>query len=152
MAACANKERTLDGGLATPTAATAKWVAGNLGGFVCVETTELLYDDGKFKRCKLAASARTVNGVDVRAGDSVTVYKSGGLKRVEFGSGGGKLKGLPCKGLFNFFHENGHLKKCEIAEATTIDGQEATAGTLVCFDDRGKRVKDCKLLTWEMLD
>ncbi len=122
----------------------------DLGGFRCVETTEL-YEDGKFKRCKLAA-AKTVNDIYVRAGDWVTVYKSGAIKRVEFSSGAGKLKGLLCKGLFNFLHENGHLKKCEIAEATKIDGQDVTAGTLACFDDRGKRVSDCKLLTWEMLD
>lgn len=121
----------------------------DVSGFVCQESTEF-YEDGKFKGCKLAAS-KNVNGVDVRAQDWITIYKSGTLKRVQLTSSG-KLKGLPCKGFFNYFHENGQLKQCEIADATKIDGQDVATGTLVCFDDKGKRAGDCKMLTLDMLD
>ncbi len=121
----------------------------DVSGFGCQENTEL-YEDGKFKGCKLTAS-KTVNGIDVRADDWITVYKSGTLKRVQLNNPA-KLKGLPCKGFFNYFHENGQLKKCELADVAKIDEQEVPAGTLVCLDDKGKRVSDCKLLNWDLLD
>ncbi len=122
----------------------------DVDGFRCQEQTEL-YDNGKFKRCKLGA-AKTVNGVDLRVGDWITVYKSGAVKRVELGLIPGKLKDYSCKGYMNYFHENGQLKKCELAASAKIDGAEVAGGTFVCFDDKGKRVSDCNALTFDMLD
>jgi hypothetical protein len=59
-------------------------------------------------------------------------------------------------GYLNYFHENGKLKKCELAEDAVIEGKKVSAkgaGTVyVCFDDGGKRVADCNLLSGMSMD
>jgi hypothetical protein len=116
-----------------------------------------LYASGKLRRCKVTAAKSAGEGIDVRVGDWVTVFEGAGIKRLELAAGPTKVQGLPCKGYLNFFHENGKLKKCELSEDATIEGKKVSAKTdagavFVCFDDKGKRVADCSLLTGMTLD
>jgi hypothetical protein len=122
-----------------------------VNGFSCQDALDLT-KDGKLRRCKVTQD-KMVGDIPVKAGNWVTVYESGAVKRLEIGSGSTKIQGLSCKGYFNYFHENGKLKKCELAEDATLDGKKIAAkgpkgeSVHVCFDDKGKRLADCKLLT-----
>lgn len=126
-------------------------------GYSCKEGLAL-YEDGKLKRCKLTAGRSAGVGTEVRAGDWVTLYPEGGIKRLELASGSNEIQGLPCKGYLNYFHENGKLKKCELSEDATIEGKKIAAAktgagsVYVCFDDKGKRVADCGVLTGMTMD
>lgn len=117
-----------------------------------------LYPSGRLRRCKVTTPKSAGEGVDVRPGDWVTVYEGAGIKRLELAVGPTKVQGYPCKGYLNFFHENGKLKKCELSEDTTIEGKKVNAKTdagaavFVCFDDKGKRVTDCNVLTGMTLE
>jgi len=119
-----------------------------------------LYPSGKLRRCKVTAGRNAGEGIDVRAGDWVTIYEgTGAIKRLELASGANRVQGYPCKGYLNFFHENGKLKKCELSDDVTIEGKKVSAktdaglaGVFVCFDDAGKRVDDCTTLSGMTLD
>ena len=120
-------------------------------GYTCKDGLHL-YPGGKLERCKLTAPKNVSPGVDVRAGDWVTLTKGGALSRLELASGPNKIHDVPCKGYFNYLYEDGKLKKCELAEDTVIEGKKVSAkadggSVYVCFDAAGKRVADCKLLT-----
>jgi hypothetical protein len=130
--------------------ATAKVVDG----YSCKDGLSL-YDNGKLRRCKLTAPRNAGPGTEVRAGDWVSFYPDGSIRRLE--SGANKIQGLPCKGYLNFFHENGKLKKCELSEDATVEGKRISAKSdagyvYVCFDDKGKRVADCGVLTGMTMD
>jgi hypothetical protein len=101
------------------------------------------YASGKLERCRVYATRNNViEGVDVQTGDWVTFYESGAVKRLELVIAPMKIQGVSCKGHQNYFHENGKLKKCELADA---DGGPA----VVCFDDQGKRQADCSMFANE---
>jgi hypothetical protein len=123
--------------------------AKEVDGFTCKAGLSL-YPSGKLRRCQITAAKKVAEGIDARPTDWVTLYETGTIKRLELASGPNKILGLPCKGYLNYFHENGKLKKCELSETATVDGQSVEvkdASVYVCFDDQGKRVADCKLLT-----
>jgi hypothetical protein len=117
-----------------------------------------LYPTGRLRRCKVTDGRRLDPGIEVRAGDWITLYEGESLKRLELAVGPNEIQGHPCKGYLNFFHENLQLKKCELAADTTIDGQKVASRTAagapvyVCFDAKGKRVADCATLTGMTLD
>lgn len=131
--------------------------AKTIDGYSCKEGVSL-YPDGHLKRCKTTQAKHVADGVDVRQGEWVTLYKSGAIKRLELSNGPNKILGMPCRGYWNYFHENGRLKKCELSEDTVIEGKKVAskgpkdAAVYVCFDDAGKRVADCNLLTGFGLD
>ena len=111
-----------------------------------------LFPSGKLRRCKATVARNIAAGVDLRAGDWVTFNEAGNIKRLELEPGPNKIQNLPCKGYLNYFHDNGKLKKCELSADATIEGKlvasKADGGSVsVCFDDKGKRVADCSLLT-----
>ena len=123
--------------------------AKEVDGFSCKAGLSL-YPSGKLRRCQVTAAKKVADGIDARATDWVTLYESRSIKRLELASGPNKILGLPCKGYLNYFHENGKLKKCELSETATVDGESVEVkdkSVYVCFDDQGKRVADCKLLT-----
>jgi hypothetical protein len=125
-------------------------------GYSCKEGLSLL-PTGKLRRCKVTANKTAAPGVEVRAGDWVTLYDGGTIKRLELASGPNKILGLPCKGYLNYLHENGKLKKCELSEDATIEGKKVSSKSdagyvYVCFDDKGKRVPDCNVLTGMTMD
>jgi antitoxin component YwqK of YwqJK toxin-antitoxin module len=105
-----------------------------------------LYEDGKLKRGVVAA-AKTFGDVEVREGDWITLYPSGALNRLELSGGPRALKGYPCKGSENYFHENGQLKKCTLGELLKRGGEELQPGTLLCFDESGQPKEPCGMMT-----
>lgn len=142
-------ERYADGKLKGCYLKTAKVVDG----FTCKEGVSL-DEEGHLHRCKLSAPKHVSDGIDVRAGDWITLYPKGaGIRRLELESSPNKIQGLPCKGYMNFLHENGKLKKCELSEDATIGGKKVAAkdakggSVFVCFDDKGKQVPDCSVLS-----
>lgn len=139
-------EQRPDGSFKGCTLATA----ASVGGFTCKDTLDL-YVTGALRRCRLDAD-KVVGALTVKAGDWVTLFPSGSLKRLEIVAAPRELaKGLSCKGSFNYFYEGGGLKKCENAEATIFQGTKLKSGDFVCFDAKGK-VDDCKKLSWDTLD
>ena len=120
-------------------------------GYSCKDGLHL-YPGGKLERCKVTAAKNVRAGIDVRAGDWVSLRKDGTISRLELGSGPNKIFDIPCKGYFNYFYPDGKLKKCELAEDATIEGKKVSSkadggSVYVCFDAAGKRLADCKLLT-----
>lgn len=125
-------------------------------GYSCKDALDL-YPGGKLHRCKVTAPKNAGPGIDVRAGDWVTLSKTGSISRLELGSGPNKIHDLTCKGYLNYFYEDGKTKKCELAEDAVIEGKKVPAkadggSVFVCFDAAGKRVADCKLLTGVVFD
>src|SRR5690606_8059669 len=86
-----------------------------------------LHPGGRLRRCKVTSPRHVDPGVDVRPGDWVTLYEGGALKRLELATGPSTIQGYPCKGYLNFFHENGRLKKCELAADALVDGVKVSA-------------------------
>lgn len=121
-----------------------------INGISCKDALALRAD-GKLKRCRSTASATVGDIKDIPAGSWISFYKSGALQRLEVEKAM-DMKGRSCKGYMNYFHENGMLKKCQLAEAATIDKVEHKAGAFLCWDDKGKAVADCKMLSWDMLE
>ena len=111
-----------------------------------VKESLALYEDGKLKRGVVAA-AKTFGDVEVREGDWITLYPSGALNRLELSGGPRALKGYPCKGSENYFHENGQLKKCTLGELLKRGGEELQPGTLLCFDESGQPKEPCGMMT-----
>lgn len=127
-----------------------------IDGYSCKDGLSL-HPSGKLRRCKVTEAKKVAEGIDVRPGDWVTLYDGGGIKRLELAAGPNKIQTLTCKGYLNFFHENGALKKCELAEDATIEGKRVSAtsdagAVYVCFDDKGKRVPDCNTLSGMTLE
>lgn len=95
------------------------------------------HPNGKLHRCRLYATRKNVvEGVDLRAGDWVSFYDSGKVERIELVIAPVTISGLTCKGHENWFHENGKLKKCELAQPEGVT-------RFACFDDRGERLPAC---------
>lgn len=111
-----------------------------------VKDSLALYEDGKFKR-GIVAAAKTFGDVEAREGDWITLYPSGALNRLELSAGPRSLKGYPCKGSENYFHENGKLKKCTLGEPYRQGEKELPPGTLLCFDESGQPKEPCGLMT-----
>ena len=125
-------------------------------GFTCKDGLQL-YPGGKLERCKVTAAKNVRAGIDVRAGDWVTLRKDGTISRLELGSGPNKIYDIPCRGYFNYFYPDQKLKKCELAEDTTLEGKKVSSkadggSVYLCFDPAGKRLADCKLLTGALGD
>jgi hypothetical protein len=125
-------------------------------GYSCKDALDL-YPGGKLHRCKVTAPKNAGPGIDVRAGDWVTLSKGGTISRLELGSGPNKIHDLTCRGYLNYFYEDGKTKKCELAEDAVIEGKKVSAkadggSVYVCFDAAGKRLADCKLLTGVVFD
>lgn len=118
-----------------------------IDGVACTGSVSMT-KDGKLRRCKLAAD-KTIGDLAMKAGDWLTLYPGGTPERFE-SSRVIEIQGRKCKGYLNYLHENGKLKKCAVAEDTTIGGKAYKAGTSVCFDPNGK-VVDCSTLSFSML-
>lgn len=103
---------------------------------------------GKLRRCQLV-EAKAFGDLQLKAEDWLTVYESGKPERFESGNVI-EVQGRKCKGYFNYLHESGKLKKCEVAEDTKLDGKDYKAGTAVCFDEQGK-VADCSSMQFKTL-
>ena len=54
-----------------------------------------------------------------------------------------------CQGNWNYFHENGALAQCELAQPATVGGKPRAAKERVCFDEKGGVLADCKALVIE---
>ena len=111
-----------------------------------VKDSLTLYEDGKFRRGVVGA-AKSFGDVEAREGDWITLFPSGALNRLELTSGPRVLKGYPCKGSENYFHENGQLRKCTLGEAYKQGEKELPPDTLLCFDDSGKPREPCGPMT-----
>ncbi len=121
-----------------------------MNGISCKDSFSLT-PEGTLRRCKTTAPA-SVGGVkDIPAGSWISFYKGGALRRLEVAKPV-EVKGMRCKGFFNYFHENGQMLKCQLAEDKEIDKTMHKAGALLCWDSAGKPVADCKMLGKEMLD
>lgn len=121
-----------------------------INGISCKDSFALTAD-GKLRRCKTTAPV-SIGGVkEIPAGAWISVYKSGALKRLEVETPV-EMKGQYCKGYMNYFHENGQIKKCGLAEAKTVGKTAYKAGDFLCWDDQGKQIADCKMLSWNMMD
>lgn len=108
-----------------------------------------LDEEGRLLRCKLGAPA-TLNEVAIPAGSWVAFHQpSGMVHRLEL-MGPTPVKGYKCQGSYNYFHENGQLHKCKLAEPATVQGKTFEAGKDVCFDHEGK-LADCKMFRFEMV-
>lgn len=105
-----------------------------------------LYDDGKFRR-GIVAAPKVFGDVEAREGDWITLFPGGALNRLELSAGPRTLKGYPCKGSENYFHENGQLKKCTLGEPFKIGEKELPPGTLLCFDESGQPKEPCNLMS-----
>ncbi len=99
-----------------------------------------LFPDGKLRRCQLE-SELSRDGLTMPKGAWITFTQSGHPRRIELPQGG-TIGPYKCKGYQNFVYEGGKPKKCQLAEATTIDGQPRKADETVCFDEAGKST-DC---------
>ena len=111
-----------------------------------VKDSLTLYEDGKFRR-GIVAAAKSFGDVEAREGDWITLYPSGALNRLELSAGPRTLKGYPCKGSENYFHENGQLRKCTLGQPFKVGEKELPPDTLLCFDDSGKPKEPCGPLT-----
>jgi len=116
-----------------------------VSGVACADNLEL-YEDGKLRRAKIAET-KTFGDVTAFAGEWVTLHPGGALNRLEIASGTRTLKGFPCSGSENYFHESGPLKKCTLGAPFELDGEKLAAGTILCFDDQGKRRLPCGAMT-----
>lgn len=105
-----------------------------------------LYEDGKLRRGVVGAP-KVFGDVEAREGDWITLHPGGALNRLELSAGARSLKGYPCKGSENYFHENGQLKKCTLGEPYKQGEKELPPGTLLCFDDSGQPKEPCTLMT-----
>lgn len=80
-----------------------------------------------------------------------SLYKSGALRRLEVNKPT-EMVGFLCKGYLNYFHENGKLLKCQLAEDKVGEKTSHKAGDLLCWDSAGTPAADCKRLGREMLE
>jgi len=104
-------------------------------GWSCRESLSL-FPGGKFRRCRLAGDKEEA-GVQLKSGDWITVYQSGALRRVE-NETARKMGAYMCKGSVNLFHENGKLKRCEVAKPTRVGKKRLKVGEAACLDADGK--------------
>ncbi len=111
-----------------------------------VKDSLTLYDDGKFRR-GIVAAAKAFGDVEAREGDWITLFPSGALNRLELTAGPRALKGYPCKGSENYFHENGQLKKCTLGQPFKVGEKELPPDTLLCFDESGKAKEPCNVMS-----
>lgn len=117
------------------------WVASpvKVDGVQCTGGVTLL-PDGKLRRCQLDAELQK-DGLTMPKGAWITFTNTGHPRRIELPQGG-TIGPYKCKGYQNFVYEGGKPKKCDLADATTIEGQAKKAGESVCFDEGGKLI-DC---------
>ncbi len=106
-----------------------------------------LYDDGKLRRCKTTAKG-TKSGIAFEAGNWVTLSPAGNLRRLE-APAPQAMGDYSCQGFLNYFHENGKLARCELAQPADVAGKRRNAKETICFDDKGAPLADCKQLTVE---
>ena len=107
-----------------------------IGGVDCKWQIEL-HESGALRRCQLAKAAEL--GGRTEKPRSYVMFDAGGvLERIElplaepesFGS-------LACVHLHLW--PSGKVKGCGVGPATSLDGEAIPAGSLVCFDESGKR-------------
>jgi len=124
--------------------------AAVINGISCKDSLALTAE-GALRRCRITAPA-TVGAVkNIPEGSWVSVYKGGALRRLEVAKPT-EMMGFRCKGYLNYFHENGKLMKCQLAEDKVVDKTSHKAGDFLCWDSAGTPVADCKRLGKEMLE
>jgi hypothetical protein len=121
-----------------------------INGISCKDAFALTVE-GSLRRCRTTAPA-TVGAVkNIPEGSWVSFYKGGALRRLEVGKPT-EMMGFLCKGYVNYFHENGKLLKCQLAEDKVVGNTSHKAGDFLCWDKAGAPVADCKMLGREMLE
>jgi len=113
-----------------------------IAGLPCKDGTSFRAD-GSLRRCRLEED-REFDGFPLQAKDWITLGE-GRLYRWEMSAGPRAVGDLVCKGGFNYFHPNGQVAKCKLAEPATLEGQSYDAEATVCFDESGA-VADCSTM------
>jgi hypothetical protein len=120
-----------------------------ISGVPCDAGSLSIQKDGKLRRCKVAKKA-TVGPLEMPAGSYITLWENGEPERFENSGAIDAPGGYACKGYMNYLHEDGKLKKCELANDAKVGDKDVKAGETVCWDAEGAPT-DCSNLKFRMM-